>query len=102
MLAIASYMIATRVVAPRFASPWLGRREREKAIERAEHLLADANLNNEDRFRLQRCLTSLRARASSRESWGGTVPERELVSEINRMWDARYREEESPENSGRY
>ena len=26
----------------------------------------------------------------------------ELVGEINRMWDEHHREEESPENSGRY
>jgi hypothetical protein len=101
MLALATYMVTTRVLMPRFGSPWLGRRERQRAIERAEQMLARATLGEDDRYRLQRCLASLRARGSGREAWGGSVPERDLVAEIDAFWEELQAKEESPEIRGR-
>ncbi|MEZ4520023.1 MAG: hypothetical protein R3A46_00060 [Thermomicrobiales bacterium] len=88
---VALYMLATRVLIPRFGGPrlsksWVSKREQEEAADKAEQLLKDADLDDETRFKLQRCLNTIRANDSGRESWSGNVPMRDIVEEIEEIW----------------
>ncbi|CAN5765997.1 hypothetical protein BH23CHL2_BH23CHL2_23170 [soil metagenome] len=88
-LGLSAYMIITRVVIPRFGNPWVNKRRREEAIGKAEELLDRSDLDEETRYRIQRCLTTLRAHGSQQENWGGRAPISDVVEEINAVWEER-------------
>ncbi len=87
MLGISVYMIGTRIVMPRFGSPWMSRRQRESALERGQATLASVELDDETRYQLQSRINSLRARGARGESWGATTSERDICREIREICD---------------
>lgn len=87
LVGIAGYMIVSRLVMPRFASPWMSKRRRQEAIERAEALLESGDLDEDARYRVQRCLATVRSYDAQRESWSQRVPIVDIVEEIEKLWD---------------
>lgn len=88
LVGIAGYMIVSRLVLPRFASPWMSKRRRQEAIEKAEEMLESGDLDEEARYRVQRCLTTLRSYDAQRESWSQRVPIVDIVEEVEKLWEA--------------
>ena len=89
LVGIAGYMIVSRLVIPRFASPWMSKRRRQEAFEKAESLLDSGDLDDETRYRVQRCLATLRSYDAQRESWSQRVPIVDIVEEIESLWEER-------------
>jgi hypothetical protein len=87
ILGISTFMVATRVIIPRFGSGWLRPRDRQRAIERAESLLAEASVDDDTRYQLLSRVNSLRARGAHGENWGSRVSERITVREIHEICD---------------
>lgn len=88
-LGLSAYMIISRVIIPRFGSPRINKKRRDEAIAKAEELLDGADLDEETRYRIQRCLATLRAHGSQQESWGGRAPVFDVVEEIDAVWEER-------------
>lgn len=87
LIGITSYMIVSRLLIPRFASPRMNKRRRQDAIGKAESLLESSELDDETRYRVQRCLTTVRSYDAQRESWSQRVPIGDVVDEIETIWE---------------
>jgi hypothetical protein len=87
MLGISTYMVGTRIIMPRFGSPWVNRRQRESSVARGQALLARDDLDEETRYQLQSRLNALRARGANTESWGRSPSERNIQQEISEICD---------------
>ncbi len=86
---VAGYFVMTRTVLPQFALPWLGRRKRQRALDRVNRLLIESNLDDEDRQRLERCRNTLLAYdGAPRELWSGSLPISAVVEDIDAFWES--------------
>ena len=90
MAGVAGYFIVTRTLLPQFAFPWFGKRDRQRAIERVDQLLTEADLSDEERQSLRRCRNTLLAYdGAPRELWSGNMPISDVVDEIDSIWEKR-------------
>ena len=90
LLLVFGYLTVTRLFLPQFALPWFGRKTREAALERANQMLEDTELDEEARLRLLRCRNTLRAYDTQpREQWSGSLPINDVVKEVDELWENR-------------
>lgn len=93
ILAIATYMVVTRVI-PYFRSSRLSKGDRNRLIQDAEQILESDHLSDEERHSVREALSTLRADAGrDRESWGGQLPVADAAETIR---TARERHEAPP------
>lgn len=86
LLFTTGYFIVTRTFLPQFALPWFGKKRRQRAVETANRLLADDELDQELRWKVERCRNTLLAYDTQpREMWSGHLPAGDAVDEIERI-----------------
>lgn len=86
MIILVTYMVVRNVVQPRFFFPWMRGREKERLLERGEWLLAEADLNADERERVQSAINTLTMRRGGGESWTREDPFNAARTDINNVW----------------
>ena len=98
-----AYLALSQTLVPRLAIPIFGRKQRQRALDRLERMLAEDGATDDERLRLLRCRNTLLADASqSREVWSGGLPVRDVINEVDALWESRTSNRvQSPDSQGR-
>lgn len=86
MILIVTYMVVRNVVRPRLFFPWMRRREKEQLLEKGQWLLNEANLDADERERVQSATNTLSMRRGSGESWTREDPFKAARTDITNVW----------------
>jgi hypothetical protein len=98
-----AYLALSQTLMPRLAIPIFGRKQRQRALDRLDQMLAEDGATDDERLRLLRCRNTLLADDNQfHEAWSGRLPVRDVIKEVDGLWESRPSNRvQSPDSQGR-